>query len=181
MTRSTLLCFALLGAAALPAPAQQHANHAEHHASANAVATQRMLWNQVTRTIQRAAEQMPEADYAFRPVESVRTFGQLIGHIAGSQNHMCGTALGESHGGEDDIEKSATTKAALIDALKASTALCERAYAQTDDQAAGAVSMYGMNTTRLYALGMNTLHNGEHYGNIVTYLRMKGMVPPSSQ
>jgi hypothetical protein len=41
--------------------------------------------------------------------------------------------------------------------------------------------MYGRNRTRLYALGMNTLHNGEHYGNIVTYLRMKGMVPPSSQ
>jgi uncharacterized damage-inducible protein DinB len=178
MQRSLLLCCALLGGAALPAAAQQHA---EHHSAASAVATQRELWMDVTRSVRRAAEQMPEADYAFRPVESVRTFGQLIGHIAGAQNHMCGTALGESAGGEDDVEKSATTKAALIEALAASTALCERAYAQSDAQAAGAVSMYGRNTTRLYALGMNALHNGEHYGNIVTYLRIKGMVPPSSQ
>ena len=177
MTRSILLHCALLAAAVIPASAQQQANAP----AAKAVATQRQLWMDVTRSIQRAAEQMPEADYAFRPVESVRTFGQLIGHIAGAQNHMCGTALGESLGGEDDVEKSATSKAALVEALKASTAICERAYAQSDAQAAGAVTMYGRDRTRLYAIGMNTLHNGEHYGNIVTYMRMKGMVPPSSQ
>jgi uncharacterized damage-inducible protein DinB len=177
MTRSILLHGALLAAVVVPASAQQQANAP----AANAVATQRQLWMDVTRSIQRAAEQMPEADYAFRPVESVRTFGQLIGHIAGAQNQMCGTALGESHGGEDDVEKSVTSKAALVEALKASTAICERAYAQSDAQAAGAVTMYGRDRTRLYALGMNTLHNGEHYGNIVTYMRMKGMVPPSSQ
>jgi uncharacterized damage-inducible protein DinB len=177
MTRSILLHGALLAAVVVPASAQQQTNAP----AANAVATQRQLWMDVTRSIQRAAEQMPEADYAFRPVESVRTFGQLIGHIAGAQNHMCGTALGESHGGEDDVEKSATSKAALVEALKASTAICEKAYAQSDVQAAGAVTMYGRDRTRLYAIGMNTLHNGEHYGNIVTYMRMKGMVPPSSQ
>ena len=178
MSRTLVLCSALLGAVALPASAQQHT---EHHPAGNAVQTQRQLWTGVTRSIQRAAEQMPEADYAFRPVESVRTFGQLIAHIAGAQNEMCGKALGESHGGEDDIEKSTTAKVALVEALKASTAVCERAYAQSDADATGPINMYGMNTTRLYALGMNTLHNGEHYGNIVTYLRMKGMVPPSSQ
>jgi uncharacterized damage-inducible protein DinB len=178
MSRSIILCCAILGGAVVPVSAQQHA---DHHPAANAVATQRQLWTDVTQSIRRAAEQMPEADYAYRPVESVRTFGQLIGHIAGAQNHMCGTALAEEAGGEDDVEKSTTTKAALLEALEASTAVCERAYAQSDAEAAGAITMYGRNRTRLYALGMNTLHNGEHYGNIVTYLRMKGMVPPSSQ
>lgn len=177
MTRYLALCCALLAMSA-PAFAQQHA---EHHGAVSAVEMQRDLWRGVTRNIVAAAEQMPEADYAFRPVETVRTFGQLIGHIAGAQNHYCGVVLGEQAGGEDDVEKSATTKAQLVEALKKSTELCERAYAQTDAQAAGEITLYGRSRPRLFALGLNTRHNGEHYGNIVTYMRIKGMVPPSSQ
>ncbi len=177
MRRFLFVACALFGTA-MPALAQEHG---AHQAASSAVAAQRDLWMGVTGNVVAAAEQMPEADYAFRPVETVRTFGQLIGHIAGSQNHMCGTALGENAGGEDDVEKSATTKAQLVEALKKSTALCARAYAQSDAQAMGAVKLYGRDRTRLYTLGMNAVHNGEHYGNIVTYLRIKGMVPPSSQ
>jgi uncharacterized damage-inducible protein DinB len=177
MSRSLSLAAALLlvsGSAA----AQQHD---AHHPAGKAVETQRQLWTQVTRQVTRAAEQMPEADYGYRPVETVRTFGQLVGHIAGAQAMMCAIALGEAPPAEDAVEKSATTKAALVAALEASTAKCEQAYAQPDAAVGAPVTMFGMNTTRLFALGMNALHNGEHYGNMVTYLRMKGMVPPSSQ
>lgn len=146
-----------------------------------AVSTTRMIWDQMTGFIIKAADQMPEADYSFRPVASVRTFGQLIGHVAGAQNLICGSALGETTGGEDDIEKSKTTKADLIAALKASTAHCARAYAQSDASSAGMIKLFGQDQTRLFALMLNAAHNSEHYGNIITYMRMKGMVPPSSQ
>lgn len=146
-----------------------------------AVAAQRTLWQNITRHITTAAEEMPEAEYAFRPTSTVRTFGQLIGHLAGSQNLICGASLGEPTRAEDEIEKSVTAKAALVEALKKSTAYCERAYQQSDSALAGSTTLFGQNVTRMYAVGLNTLHNGEHYGNIVTYLRIKGKVPPSSR
>lgn len=179
MVRTPLVAAAALLIAASGSVSAQ--DHSGHHAGAKAVETHRMLWMQATRSVTRAAEQMPEADYAYRPVETVRTFGQLVGHIAGAQAMMCAVALGEAPPAEDAVERAATSKAALVAALKESTAKCEKAYAQTDDAAAAPASLFGMNTTRLFALGMNALHNGEHYGNMVTYMRMKGMVPPSSQ
>ena len=111
----------------------------------------------------------------------MRTFGQLIGHLAGSQDMICGSALGEKTGEEADVEKSTTTKAALLAALKASTDHCAKAYAMSDADAAKMHSLFGEDRTALWALMQNTVHDGEHYGNIVTYMRMLGMVPPSSQ
>lgn len=146
------------------------------------VSAMKSEWTQVAGYIGRAAEQMSEADYAFKPTESVRTFGQLIGHLAGSQNLICSAALGETpKAAEDEIEKSVTTKAGLVAALRASTEFCMRAYSQGDAATRGATKLFGANSTRLAALVRNTVHDGEHYGNIVTYMRIKGMVPPSSQ
>lgn len=141
----------------------------------------RGTWNMATSYVTRAAEEMSEADYAFAPTPAVRTFGQLVGHIAGAQNMFCALALGETAPAEDEVEKSATTKAALVAALKKSTEYCERAYAQTDATLAGRTQFFGQNVNRMYVLSLNAVHNGEHYGNIVTYMRIKGMVPPSSQ
>jgi uncharacterized damage-inducible protein DinB len=146
-----------------------------------AVTALRTNWQGVTENIVKAAEQMPEADYAFRPIATVRSFGQLVGHVAGAQFSMCAAALGEKPRGEDDIEKSATTKTALVAALREATAYCARAYAQGDAAAAAVTTLYGEQVPRFNALALNAVHNGEHYGNIVTYLRVKGMVPPSSQ
>lgn len=165
---------------AAPAAAQQTVSAV----SANptfAVGTTKAMWELMTNFIVKAAEQMPEADYSFRPTQSVRTFGQLIGHVAGAQNLICAAALGEKAGNEDDIEKSTTTKAGLIAALRASSEYCQRAYAQSDAASEGATTLFGSASTRLRALVLNATHNSEHYGNIVTYMRIKGMVPPSSQ
>ncbi len=162
---------------AVPAAGQQSA-------SANpafAVGAAKGMWQQMTNYITTAAEQMPEKDYAFRPTHDVRTFGQLIGHVAGAQTLICAMALGEKGGAEDDIEKTVTTKAGLIAALKTSTQSCQRAYAQSDAASSGAISLFGSPSIRLNALMLNATHNAEHYGNIVTYLRIRGMVPPSSQ
>ena len=146
------------------------------------VASLRNEWQMLSGWISKAAEQMPEADYAFQPTPDVRTFGQLIGHLAGSQNLICSNALSETpKAGEDDIEKSVKTKAGLVAAFRASTEFCTRAYSQADAALGGATVLFGSPSTRLAALVRNTVHDGEHYGNIVTYMRIKGMVPPSSQ
>ncbi len=151
-------------------------------ASANpGVAAIRDMWEGQSAYLLRAAEQMPDSDYAFRPVATVRTFGQLIGHVSGSQNAFCAAALGDPERSEDEIEKSMTTKAQLVSALRASSEYCRRAYAQTDAAAAQQITLFGEKQTRMWALALNATHDGEHYGNVVTYFRIKGMVPPSSQ
>lgn len=145
------------------------------------VGSSKFMWDMMTGNFTKAAEQIPEADYSYKPVATVRSIGELIGHVAGAQNMMCAAALGESPRAEDEVEKAAKTKAALVAALKASTAYCARAYAMTDATGAGSTKLFGQDMTRMQTLAMNATHNGEHYGNMVTYMRMKGMVPPSSQ
>jgi uncharacterized damage-inducible protein DinB len=167
----------LLVALATPAFGQKKAPTASNAG----VAALRTVWEIQSAYLQRAAEQMPESDYAYQPVATVRTFGQLIGHVAGAQNLMCASALGEASKSEDDIEKSMTTKPQLVAALRASSEYCRRAYAQSDAAAARSTTMFGEKRSRMFALAANATHDGEHYGNIVTYLRIKGMVPPSSQ
>ncbi len=141
----------------------------------------RIQWEQAVGNIAKAADELSEADYAYRPVSTVRTFGELIGHIAGSQNLMCAAALGDKQPAEDAIEKSAKTKAALVAALNASTAYCAKAHQIPASRAGDAVEMFGEKSTKIGALALNAVHDGEHYGNIVTYMRMKGLVPPSSK
>lgn len=161
---------------AMPAFAQAPA------AAANpGIDASRMTWMGMSRFITAAAEQIPETDYSFRPVETVRTIGELIGHVAGAQNMICAAALGEAQPSEDAVEKAATTKAALVAALKASNEYCARAYAMTDAASAGMTKLFGQDQSKAYVLTLNAAHTGEHYGNVVTYMRIKGMVPPSSQ
>ncbi|MEO5800164.1 MAG: DinB family protein [Gemmatimonadales bacterium] len=141
----------------------------------------RSLWQQLSGYVLASAEDMPEAKYAFKPTPEVRSFGELIGHVAGSQNMFCAAALGEKEPAEDAVEKAATSKAALIAAMKASIAYCTKAYAQTDNASRAAITLFGQKRNRMYALAMNATHDGEHYGNLITYLRMNGLVPPSSK
>lgn len=146
-----------------------------------AVSTTRSQWQQLSAFVLASAEEMPEEKYAFKPVSTVRSFGELIGHVAGSQNMFCAIAMGEAVPAEDAIEKAAASKTALIAAMKASNAYCARAYAQSDAASRGEVTLFGQKRSRLDALMMNAVHDGEHYGNLITYLRMNGLVPPSSK
>jgi uncharacterized damage-inducible protein DinB len=145
------------------------------------VSTIRTLWEQPTAYITTVAEELPESTYAFRPTPEVRSVGQLIGHVAGAQYLFCAAALGEPARQEDAIEKTRTKKAELVAALKASTEYCARAYGQTDPAAQQRTKLFGQEHTKLFVLGLNATHNAEHYGNIVTYLRLNGIVPPSSR
>ena len=169
-----LLLVSALTVAVVPSGAQaQTANPA--------VNTTRMLWEQLTAYITTTAAELPESTYSYRPTPEVRSFGQLIGHVAGAQYLICAAALGEPERKEDEIEKTRSSKADLLAALKASTQYCGRAYQQTDRAVQQSASLFGQERTRLYALVLNATHNGEHYGNLVTYMRLNGIVPPSSR
>jgi uncharacterized damage-inducible protein DinB len=146
------------------------------------VGTARTLWQQLSGYVTQAAEDMPEAKYSFKPTPDVRSFGELIAHVAGSQYMFCAAATGDSARAEDDIEKrKMTQKSDLVAAMRASNEYCRRAYHQSDDASSGKVKLFGQEQSRLYVLLNNATHDAEHYGNLVTYLRMNGMVPPSSK
>jgi uncharacterized damage-inducible protein DinB len=124
---------------------------------------------------------MSEENYAFKPTPEVRSFGQLIGHVADSNYMICGAAAGEKPGA-GGVEKTATTKVALQKALAESFAYCDKIYADmTDAKGMEMANFFGSQQPKLAVLAFNTSHDYEHYGNIVTYMRLKGMVPPSSQ
>ena len=179
MKRSILLSALVVSTATLASVAQ--AQKAKPAAAGAGVAAIRAMWQAQSTYLLRAAEQLLDSDYAFRPVATVRTFGQLIGHVAGSQNLICAAALGEPSKSEDDIEKSMTTKPQLVAALRASNEYCRRAYAQSDASAARSTTLFEEKQSRMFALALNATHDGEHYGNVVTYFRIKGLTPPSSQ
>jgi uncharacterized damage-inducible protein DinB len=145
------------------------------------VANARMLWEQVSSYIAQSAADAPEAMYAYKPTPEVRSFGELLGHIAGSEKMFCAVALGEKPPAEDAVEKAAKTKAALIAALKDAATYCARAYKQTDKATEPVVDLFGQQRSRLFVLLENATHDNEHYGNIVTYMRLNKMVPPSSK
>ncbi len=131
--------------------------------------------------ITKAADQVPENLYAYKPTPEVRTFGQLFGHIADSNYEICGAAAGEKPPVEG-IEKSKTAKNDLVKALADSFAYCDKLLAaMTDADGATVVNFFGNQQPKLTIMGFNTSHDFEHYGNIVTYMRLNKMVPPSSQ
>ena len=127
-----------------------------------------------------SAEKMSEEQYKFKPVDSVRTFGQLVAHVADSQYHFCASVLAEKTP-TPNVEKTKTSKTEIIAALKEAFVYCDKAYASlTDENADEATRMFG-GMPRLGVLSTNNVHSALHYGNIVTYLRMNDIVPPSSE
>lgn len=147
------------------------------------IASAKQVLQLIKGNIVKSAEQMSEENYAFKPTPEVRSFGQLLGHIANANFMICSRASGAENPNKDDIEKTKTAKADLQKALDASFAFCEAQFdALSGDKAAEMVDFFGgMKQTRLAIMQFNTAHDFEHYGNIVTYMRLKGMVPPSSQ
>jgi uncharacterized damage-inducible protein DinB len=147
-------------------------------------ASLRSAWGEAKNNFRRSADVMPEAKYGFKPVESVRSFGAILAHTAGAAYEFCSAAKGEkTPHAEDEFEKSAATKAAIVKALDGAIAYCDDVFKGLDD--AGAAQMVagafgGPQAPRASMLMGNTGHFMEHYGNLVTYLRINGLVPPSS-
>lgn len=137
------------------------------------------VYKGVSANILKAAQKMPEADYAFKPTPEVRTFGQLIAHVADAQMAMCSIMKGEMKRGD---AASKTSKADLLAALKASGELCDDAYSRmTDADGAAIVKTPLGDKSKLGLLNFNVAHDNEMYGTMSVYLRIKGIVPPSTE
>jgi uncharacterized damage-inducible protein DinB len=147
----------------------------------------RNSWQGARRNIAESVDAMPEAHYSFQPADpaqKVRTYGQILGHLAGANYEFCSAAKGEKSPHAENAFESLATKAAIARALTESLTYCDAAFAAlTDRNAADPVEMpFGMGkATRVSPLLGNIAHLNEHYGNLVTYMRMKGIVPPSSR
>jgi uncharacterized damage-inducible protein DinB len=135
----------------------------------------------IKTNVAKSAAKLPEDLYAFKPVPEVRSVGQLFGHIADAQFMMCAAAAGET-APQGGIEKAKTTKADLAKAIDEANAYCDKVIAgMNDTKGMEIVRFLGGPTPRLNVLTFNIAHTDEHYGNLVTYMRLKGIVPPSSE
>lgn len=129
-----------------------------------------------------AASSMTEEDYAFRPTPDVRTFGQILAHIADNNYAFCSEARGESDPPVKNVEGTRTTKAEIDEALSASFEYCGTLYASMTDEKARALVQFGKRPLPALAVLMfKSFHNSLHYGNVITYVRLRGKVPPPSR
>ena len=146
----------------------------------------RSSWNGVKRNIKESAELMPEANYNFKPTPDVRSFGEILAHVAGASYEFCASAKNEkSPFAEDAFEKTAKTKAAIVKATNDAIAYCDAAFTALTDASASAMVPGAFDaanqTRRVSSLVGQIGHDNEHYGNLVTYFRLKNLVPPSSR
>ncbi len=136
-------------------------------------------YTQIKNNLNAMAAKMPAADYAFKATPEIRTFGALVGHLADSQLRTCSALTGQRKTGD---AASKTAKADLVAALQASFDECDAAWNATTIGNAFEMAAGGrMQRTRLGTLISNTSHDNEEYGYMAVYLRLKGIVPPSSE
>ncbi len=135
----------------------------------------RRSFTEVSGWVTRAADLVPADRYTYRPAPAVRTFGQLIGHIADSYNYYCGRAAGRNVQWSGAIEQGSTDKATLVAKLKQTLDACHASYTP-----APAADGQPRETPQVGPLVDNIGHTNLHYGNIITYMRMLGLVPPST-
>jgi uncharacterized damage-inducible protein DinB len=177
------LCFVFATLMAVPvALFGQEKSQAQAVPPANPItASEKGLYSFVSNAVVGAAQKMPEENYSFKPTPEVRSFGQLVGHVADASYMFCSQAIGEAKPTKD-IEKTKTSKAALVAALKDGVAYCNKAFdSMTDVKGSQMVKFFNFDIAKLTLFSINTAHTDEHYGNMVTYLRLKGIVPPTSE
>lgn len=122
----------------------------------------------------KVAASMPEENYNYKPVPEIRSFAEMIAHVADHQTGFCSSVTGPRKQGDAATKK---TKADLIAALAASYVECDKAWDSITD--ANAAEMVGQRS-KLGTLIVDVAHSEEEYGYISVYFRLKGMVPPSS-
>jgi hypothetical protein len=136
----------------------------------------------VKANVIKAAEEMPVESYSFKPVPDIRTFARVVNHVTETQMHVCGAV---NHTAADALVKvpaETADKAAIVEALKASFAECDKAYASATDANVGEMIDLGKGKrSRIGLLWGNVAHDNEQYATLALYLRLKGLVPPSSE
>lgn len=136
-------------------------------------------YENIKNNLTKAAEAMPDSDYGFQPTKEERSFGAWIAHVADAQAGGCSGIAGER---KNIGAASKTTKADLVAALKESFDICDPVFSGTTDaNASEMVASFGGQTPRAPALYGVLIHDNECYGNMAVYLRLKGIVPPSTE
>lgn len=164
-----------------PAPAQAPAP------PANVIDEVRVIYTTVQNNIQGAADQFPEDKYAWQPTPEVRSWARLIGHITDDNTTACWSLSGLAAAparvdvpNSSDSAANKKSKAELVAGLRASVEMCLKAFAALTPATMNEPSGVGTRT-KIGFLIYNTSHTNEHYGNLVTYMRLQNLVPPSSQ
>ncbi len=139
----------------------------------------RQTYALIKDSLLKAADKMPAEAYSFRTTPQVRTFAEMIAHVADAQLRMCGVVKGEN---QTANAGSKSTKAELVPALKASFDYCDPVYEKmTDAVGAAKVKWARWEMSKLGLLNWNISHDNEMYGIMGAFLRIKGIVPPSSE
>ena len=145
----------------------------------SAAASLKKSYTSIKTNFVKAAEKMPEENYSFKPVDAVETFGQRVAHIADPQLGTCSALAGDRKAG---TAKSKTAKADLVAAIKESFDACDKAFdALTDANAMEPIAAGRGQQPRITVLYGLVVHANEVYGAMGVYMRLKGIVPPSSE
>lgn len=178
----TTLAFALSCLMFVALPAASFAQHEGHSSpSTNVTTSLKGLYDITTTNLMKTAEMVDEEFYAYRPTEEVRTLGQILAHVANAQYAFCSAAAGEDSPSQSNYEETATAKTDIVAALGGAFEYCNGVYARMTDEEGGELkNFFGRQMAGSAILAFNSAHNYEHYGNLVTYMRINGIVPPSS-
>ncbi len=148
------------------------------HAESGQFAEAKQAFTSIKENLIKMAESMPEADYSFKPTPEIRSFGEMVAHVANAQAGICSMASAEK---KSVGAKGTATKSELVAALKESATICDAAWdGLTPASAAETVKMGKTERSKLGVLTLNSMHDNEEYGYMAVYLRLKGVVPPSS-
>src|SRR5262249_40788917 len=177
---STIFLAAVFVAAASVSVFAQQAQPVAPQPSANPMSAEfKQMYNGIKNNLTKMAEKMPEENYSFKATADIRTFGQLVGHVADAQARTCSAVNGEQKAVNAG---SKTTKADLVAALKESFAICDKAFdSLTDAKASEMIQVGQRQRSRLGMLTGMVSHSNEEYGYMAVYMRLKGVVPPSSE
>lgn len=177
--RITMLSLAVLAIASVSA-AQQAGNQAPKIVTLSGEMLQG--YQGVQRNLVEAAEKMPDAQYGFKPTPEIRPFGQLVAHAALTQFRMCAMLKGEPSPRKDEKEDAPRTRTEAIALLKASTAYCDPLVTPLTDTAMPELVKAGeMQVAKGLLPASLIAHGMEMYGTMAVYLRLKGIVPPTTE
>lgn len=137
----------------------------------------KQAWNGIKNNLIKMADKMPDEAYSFKASPDIRTFGELVGHVADSEMRSCSTVNGEM---KNLGAGKMTAKADLVKAIKEASDACDKAFEGVTDANAFEMMKGPRPASRLGMLVRNTTHANEEYGYMAVYLRLKGIVPPSS-
>ena len=138
-------------------------------------------YNSQKTNVIKAAEKMPDADYQYKPTPEIRTYARIVNHVTEAQSHTC-TTLNGTKFDPKMVPSDTADKATIVAALKASFDECDKAYAAlTNENIAEMVTMGPSKRSRIGLAWGNVSHDNEQYAELSTYLRLKGLVPPTAE